>query len=195
MTLFGSGTKKTIAIPNRQVTPKERKKNLNKSSAASRRSSKTIVDFSAASNSSLNQQTNQDDRTEGLSLKDLNDSNERIDDELAPDEAVYRAPFGPSAGDKEENVSHVDLEKKLVSLTQELRYELMKEIHDERTNRKNEIHQVKHQMGVIHEMNNQIDEIRDEMKNQMDKIRDEMKTQNEKVINQLTEIMQRAEKV
>ena len=185
VTLFGSGTKQTIGIRNRQVTPKERKKSLNKSSAATRRDSKTIVDFSAASNSSLTQQANQDNRTEILSLKDLNNSNECIDDELVPDDAVYQAPFGPSAGDKEENVSPADLERQLVSLTRELRHELLKEIHDDRTNRKND----------DREMKNQMDEIRDEMRNQMDEIRDEMKTQNEKIIKQLTEIMQGAEKV
>ena len=92
-----------------------------------------IVDFSAASNSSLTQQANQDNRTEILSLKDLNNSNECIDDELVPDDAVYQAPFGPSAGDKEENVSPADLEMQLVYQTRELRHELLKEIHDDRT--------------------------------------------------------------
>ena len=184
MALFGSSTKKTIGIRNRQVTPKERKTSLNESSAATRRDSKTIVDLSAASNSDSSsslQQTNPDDQTGILSLKDLNYSNEYVDHEVIPDEAVYKAPIAPSASDKEENVSSSELKKQLISLAQEFRHELDK---SERTNRKDEVYEMKKQM----------DEIRDEMKSQKDEIR-EMKNQIEKAIKQLTEAIQGSNQV
>ena len=175
---------------------------MNESSAATRRDSKTIVDLSAASNSDSSsslQQTNQDDQTGILSLKDLNYSNECIDHEVIPDEAVYKAPIGHSASDKEENFSSSDLKKQLVSLAQELRYELDK---SERTNRKDEVYEMKKQMDEIRdEMKSQKDEIRNEMRNQMDEIREEMKSQKEminqmeKAIKQLTEVMQGSHQV
>ena len=118
----------------RKVTPKGRKNTLNKTSATTRRDSKTVVDLSAASNNSLDQQTNQDGHTEILSLKDLTHSSDWYEDDVVPDQAVYQAPF--DSGDKDKTVTLADLK------TQEIHNEL----RDEMKSKNDEIRdQVKNQ--------------------------------------------------
>ena len=147
--LFGFGTKKAAQMRERKITPKRRKKSLNKTSGTTRRDSKTVLDLSAGSNNSLDQQTNQDGHTEILSLKDLTHPSE--DDEV-PDQAVYQAPF--DSGEKDENVILTDLKTQLVSQMQELCNELRDEIRDKMKSKDDE-------------MKNQIDEIHDEIKAQI----------------------------
>ena len=171
--LFGFGTKKAAQMRERKITPKRTKKSLNKSSGTTRRDSKAVVDLSAASNNSLDQQTNQDEHTEILDLKDLTHSSDWYEGDVVPYQAVYQAPF--DSGDKDENLILAVLKTKLVSQVQELRNELLDEVRDK--------------------MKSNNDEIRDEMKIQMDEIRDEMKAQIKNAVEQLTEIIQRAEKV
>ena len=175
--LFGICTKKAAQMHRRKITPKERKNTVKKTSATTRRDSKTAIDFSAASNNSLDQQTNQDGHTEILSLKDLTYSSDWYEDDVVPDHAVYQAPF--DSGDKDKTVTLAELK------TQELHNELRVEM--------------KSKNGEIRD---QVDGIRDEMKtqivemqNQIDEIRDEMKAQIQKAVEQITEIIQRTEKV
>ena len=169
----------------RKIAPKGRKKSLNKTSGTTRRDSKTVLDLSAASNNSLDQQTNQDDHTEILSLKDLTHSSDWYEDDVVPDHAVYQAPF--DSGDKDKTVTLADLKTQ----------ELINELRDEMKSKNDEIRdQVKNQVdGIRDEMKTQIVEIRDEMQNQIDDIRDEMKAQNRNAVEQITEMIQRIEKV
>ena len=172
--LLGFGTKKDAQMRKRKITPKGRKNTLNKTSATSRRNSKTVVDLSTASNNSLDQQTNKDGHTEILSLKDLTHSSDWYEDDVVPDQAVYQAPF--DTGDKNKAVTLADLK------TQEFHNEL----RDEMKSKNDEIRD---------QVKNQVDGIRDEMKNQLDEMRHETKIQFENAVMQLTEIIQKSEKI
>ena len=164
--LLGFSTNKSIGINNKKITPKEKEQSLNKRSTATGRDFETIIDFAAASNNSLDQQTNEDIRIDISSLKYLTDLNERNVDDVMLKKAVYHAPFSHSTSENVNNVRSSELE--------DLRHELLEEMRDERTNRKVEILLIRHQMA----------EIRDEMMNQI-----------ERAVKKLTEVMQRAEKI
>ena len=132
----------------RKITPKMRKRSL-QNSASSRRSSVTVIDVSS---DSISRSSQQPDRTDVLSLKELDPSHDPEDNIIFPDAADYQPPFGENNGKRSE-LCHVN--KQLDPFQNEMRQELQK-LRDERRQELQELRDERRQ--ELQELRNEIHE-------------------------------------
>ena len=122
---FGSNNKK---VSRRKITPKKRDTGL-QNSAASRRSSKTIIEVSSGNSGTSFQQTDHD-MTQKLSLKEFSHSQGPKENDDVPSAAEYQAPFGDTTSERAENTRLDKMEKLLEKLNEERMQELQ-QLRDE----------------------------------------------------------------
>ena len=122
---FGSNNKK---ISRRKITPKKRNTGL-QNSAASRRSSKTVIEVSSGNSGTSFQQTDQV-VTQNMSFKEFGHSQGPDENDGVPGAAEYQAPFGDNTSDRAGNTRMDNMEKLLEKLYKERRQELQ-QLRDE----------------------------------------------------------------